>query len=204
MKSERVIEVPKIAIVYHSGYGHTAQVAAALLHTLQHLGAATDFLTAEDAIRQMDLLHETDTLVFGSPTYFGSVSAAFKKFMEATGSFWYRQLWKDKLAAGFTNSSSAGGDKLNTLQSLSLFAAQHGMIWISQGILPRFLNDQQTDGQNRLGCYLGLMTHSDNSLTSVSDIHPGDLLTTELFAKRIFDITIQFKTKSSFYDTTGN
>lgn len=56
--------------------------------------------------------------------------------MEATSKFWYTQTWKNKLAAGFTNSSSLNGDKLNTLQQLSIFSAQHSMLWISLGILP--------------------------------------------------------------------
>ncbi|MCF6132783.1 flavodoxin family protein [Flavobacterium sp. WG47] len=149
-------------------------------------------LTVDEAIKSPELLHNSDTIVFGSPTYFGNVSAEFKKFMETTGGFWFSQKWKDKLAAGFTNSSTTGGDKLATLSSLSLFAAQHSMIWISQGVMPRFLCDQQTDGQNRLGSYLGLMVQSDNNLQEVNPMQSGDLLTTELFAKRIVDITLQY------------
>jgi multimeric flavodoxin WrbA len=113
--------------------------------------------------------------------------------MEATGCFWYRQLWKDKLAAAFTISSSAGGDKLNTLSSIFLFAAQHSMHWISLGVLPRYLNDEQTDGQNRQASYIGLMAQCDNSHTTVSPLHPGDQLTAELFAHRLLAVTTQFK-----------
>lgn len=185
----------QIAIVYHSGFGHTKQVATVLAETMKVHSASVlvHLLSAEEATANPELLHSSDTIVFGTPTYFGNVSAEFKKFMETTGGFWYSQLWKDKLAAGFTNSSTTGGDKLATLNALSLFAAQHSMIWISQGVMPRFLCDQQTDGQNRLGSYLGLMVQSDNNLKEVNPMQSGDLLTTELFAKRIVDLTQQFR-----------
>lgn len=137
-----------------------------------------------------ELLHHSDTLVFGCPTYMGTVSAEFKKFMEATSKFWYTQTWKNKLAAGFTNSSSLNGDKLNTLQQLSIFSAQHSMLWISLGILPKFDNDKQLEEPNGLASYLGLMTQSDNSSKEINP--PKGLETAELFGQRIAQITKQF------------
>ena len=189
----------QISIVYHSGYGHTQQVAHLLADSMKLYSddVSVKLVNVTEAIDQPNLLMNSDTIVFGSPTYFGNVSADFKKFMESTGSFWFQQLWKDKLAAGFTNSSTSNGDKLATLNALSLFAAQHGMVWISQGILPRFICDQQTDGQNRLASYLGLMTQSDNNLQQVNTMHSGDVLTTELFAQRIVDVTLSFKKKQA-------
>jgi multimeric flavodoxin WrbA len=157
-----------------------------------------------EAANKMELLHQSDTIIFGCPTYFGNVSADFKQFMEGTGKFWYKQRWKDKLATGFTISSTTNGDKLNTLVSLSLFAAQHSMLWISQGILPRFCNDEQTDGQNRLASYLGLMVQCTNG-NDVQPLHLGDLLTIELFAQRIVDITLKYKNLKIYnYDTCRN
>jgi hypothetical protein len=55
--------------------------------------------------------------------------------MESTSKLWLQQRWKDKLAAGFTNSGSLYGDKANALGELCCFAAQHGMLWISLGML---------------------------------------------------------------------
>lgn len=181
-----------ISIVYHSGRGHTKQIAEILAKNLQSPVSQVHLVNVEEAKGLFHLLHQSDTIVFGSPTYFGNVSAGFKQFMELTGGFWYNQVWKDKLATGFTVSSTRNGDKLNTLIALSLFAAQHSMQWISQGILPRYCNNEQTDGQNRMASYLGLMIQSDNG-REVTAPHPGDILTTELFAKRILDVTLQFK-----------
>lgn len=185
----------KIVIIYHSGYGHTKIVA-------EHIqkGAARELeqvamLSTLEALDNFELLHQAETLVFGSPTYMGTISADFKKFMEETGKFWYTQKWKNKFAAGFTNSSTLNGDKLNTLQQLSLFACQHSMLWISTGILPKFENDKQLEEPNGLASYLGLMTLSDNSTNEVN--LPKGLETAELFGNRIAQITKQFK-KSKF------
>lgn len=181
-----------ISIVYHTGQGHTKQIAEILAKNLQSEFSRVHLIKVEDVKGKFDLLNQSDTIVFGSPTYFGNVSAGFKQFMELTGGFWYNQVWKDKLAAGFTVSSTRSGDKLNTLMSISLFAAQHSMLWISQGIMPRFCNNEQTEGQNRAGSYMGLMIQSENAM-EVNPPHPGDILTTELFAKRILAVTLDFK-----------
>jgi len=193
-----------ISIVYHSQQGHTKQAAGILAYSLETEFTKVNLLHVREAANNMEVLHESDTIIFGCPTYFGNVSAEFKRFMEETGKFWYKQLWKDKLAAAFTLSSTTNGDKLNTLISLSLFAAQHSMLWISQGILPRFCNNEQTDGQNRMASYLGLMVQCTNG-NDVQPLHPGDLLTIELFAQRIVDITLKYKNLKTYnYDTRRN
>jgi multimeric flavodoxin WrbA len=193
------------AIVYQSSYGHTAQAANLLQAALTTPHSEVNLINVTDAVKDWEQLHSADCIIFGCPTRFGNVSAAFKSFMEDSGKFWYQQLWKNKLAAGFTLSSSLCGDKLNTLQSLMIFAAQHSMHWVNLGVLPRFCNDVQTDGQNRLASYIGLTLQSDNSQTNVHAFHSGDLLTLELFAKRLLDVSFQFKNiKINHYDTLTN
>jgi NAD(P)H dehydrogenase (quinone) len=178
-----------ICIVYHSSAGHTKAAAELIASQITNENISVRLFNINDAIDNIQVLHKAHAIIFGCPTMFGCPSAEFKRFMEFTGAFWYRETWKNKFAAGFTVSSTMNGDKLNTLISLSLFAAQHGMCWISLGVLPRFLHDQQTDGQNRLASYLGLMMQSDNSTQHVQPFSSGDQLTAELFAKRIAHIT---------------
>ncbi len=182
----------KIAIVYHSGYGHTKVVAERILQGASHIIPDVQLLTSKSAIEQDHLLQEADTIVFGSPTYFGNVSAEFKLFMESTGRVWAQQRWKNKLAAGFTNSSSRNGDKLNTLTNLALFAAQHGMLWVPLGILPQYdASGKQLSEPNGMASYLGLMTLSNNSHDEFHE--PADLLTAELFGQHIATLTHQLK-----------
>lgn len=179
-----------IVIIYHSGYGHTKIVAEHIADGVRTITSEVRLLSTEEALANWETLHQASALVFGSPTYMGSVSSEFKKFMEATGRFWYQQKWRNKLAAGFTNSSTLNGDKLMVLQQLAVFAAQHGMLWISTGILPEFENDVQKDEPNGMGSYLGLMTLSDNATTEVHT--PKGLGTAVLFGARIAQIAQQF------------
>ena len=152
----------QIAVVYHSGYGHTAKLAAAVLEGVKESSGTKAVLVDVAQEIPWDELQRSDALIFGCPTYMGGPSAVFKKFMEDSSSRWMKQEWADTIAAGFTNSSSQSGDKLNTLVSLSVFAAQHGMIWVGLGLLPG--NNASTASPqdlNRLGSFLGAMAQSN-------------------------------------------
>jgi len=125
-----------IAVVYHSGYGHTKKQAESVIRGINGIEHATAKLyTVEKASQDPTELNEMNGIIFGSPTYMGSASAPFKAFMDASSKVWMHQNWKDKIAAGFTNSHSLSGDKLNTLIQLTVFAMQHGMIWVGQSEL---------------------------------------------------------------------
>jgi NAD(P)H dehydrogenase (quinone) len=110
--------------------------------------------------------------------------------MDASSKVWYGRGWKDKVAAGFTVSASQSGDKLNTLIQLSVFAAQHGMIWVGQHLLPG--NNSSTgsvDDLNRLGSFLGLMAQANSD--QGADVAPlaSDLKTAEIFGERVATIS---------------
>ncbi|UTW02030.1 flavodoxin family protein [Amphritea atlantica] len=153
----------KVAVAYHSGYGHTEVLAQAVAAGAENAGAVAVTVSVADADTvNWDALAEADAIIFGSPTYMGSVSGQFKTFMDASSKVWAEGGWKDKLAAGFTNSSSQSGDKLNTLQQMSIYAAQQGMIWVSLGIMPGNNSSQgSTEDLNRLGSFLGAMAQSN-------------------------------------------
>src|ERR1700743_384358 len=111
----------KIAIVYHSGYGHTAEQAKAVMRGAQSVdGAEVKLIALGDGETPWADLDSANAIIFGSPTYMGTISARFKKFMEESSKLWMERKWKDKIAAGFTNSGSQNGDKLNSLQTLSV------------------------------------------------------------------------------------
>lgn len=108
----------KVVVVYHSGYGHTRKQAEAVA---EGAGAALVAIDAEGNLAESDwaALEAADAIVMGSPTYMGSVSWQFKKFADASSKMWFTQKWKNKIAAGFTNSATMNGDKLSTLFYLS-------------------------------------------------------------------------------------
>jgi len=184
----------KVVIVYHSGYGHTKVLAESVLAGAQSVaGTETALIAAEDADQHWDTLNAADAIVFGAPTYMGSLSAPFKTFMDASSKVWFEQKWKDKLAAGFTNSGSQSGDKFNSLVQLATFAAQHGMIWVSLGLLPGNNSSQGgLDDLNRLGSFLGAMGQSN--IDQGPDMAPlsSDRRTAEHLGRRVAELSNRF------------
>lgn len=186
-----------ISIVYHSGYGHTAKVAEAVVEGAKQAAGVTVNLIKADGITDADwaTLDGSDAIIFGAPTYMGGVSAQFKTFIDATSKRWFTDAWKDKLAAGFTNSGSYSGDKLASLQQLMHLAMQHGMIWVGQAETAPSLSGTeipQLDAINRLSSSTGLMTQSNHK--APADIAPpsGDLETARRFGKRVAEVTGRF------------
>jgi multimeric flavodoxin WrbA len=184
----------QVSIVYHSGYGHTAEQAKAVARGVEKVaGVELHIFTAEEAQQQWDALKASDAIIFGSPTYMGSASAAFKAFMEASSEKWYVREWKDKIAAGFTTSASQSGDKLNTLIQLAVFAAQHGMIWVGQDLLPGNNNSKgSVNDLNRLGGFLGALAQANADQGPEFGPIQSDLLTAEHLGERVATIAKRF------------
>jgi NAD(P)H dehydrogenase (quinone) len=183
--------MPNIAIVFHSGYGHTQRMAQAVAE------GAGGQLVAIDADGNLpaggwEALKAADAIIFGSPTYMGSVSWQFKKFADASSKPWFAQEWKDKLAAGFTNSAGMNGDKQGVLTSLFTLAMQHGMIWVSQGLMPSNTKGAKRDDVNYLVSYSGAIAQSPSD-AGADAMSAGDLETARIFGKRVADVAARFK-----------
>ncbi len=169
------VAAPALAIAYHSGFGHTATLAQAVAAGASEAGADVS-MVAVDLLRDADwdTLDAADGIIFGSATYMGNVSAAFQSFTEKTGRRCINGTWRDKVAAGFTNSGAKSGDKLNTLVSLSVFAAQHHMHWVNLGLGPGWNSSAGSEHDlNRLGFFLGaaiLGVGGDEVIHSILDI----------------------------------
>jgi NAD(P)H dehydrogenase (quinone) len=73
----------KVCVVYHSGYGHTQKQAEAVAEGIASESGAecrllpVAELESEEAPAWAEL-DACDAMIFGSPTYMGSASAAFK------------------------------------------------------------------------------------------------------------------------------
>jgi len=183
--------VADVVIVYHSGYGHTQRMAQAVAE------GAGGRLLAIDADGNLpaggwEQLAAADAIIFGSPTYMGSVSWQFKKFADASSKPWYAQAWKDKVAAGFTNSAGMSGDKQGTLMTLFTLAMQHSMVWVSQGLMPSNTKAARRDDPNYLVSYSGAMAQSPAD-SGAQDMAPGDLDTARLFGQRVAAFAARLK-----------
>jgi NAD(P)H dehydrogenase (quinone) len=190
-----------VAVVYHSGFGHTKLQAEAV-----HRGAASvkgteaKLYTTDEATNKLDELDQADAIIFGSPTYMGNMSAEMKKFIEVAAKKWFTQSWKDKVAGAFTNSSSFSGDKLNTLIGLVINAMQHGMIYVGTGMLPaashpESMTSVQGPGpevQNWVGSFVGPMSASFQAQPPDAP-PPGGIATAESYGARVAQITLRLK-----------
>jgi NAD(P)H dehydrogenase (quinone) len=174
----------KVAVVYHSGYGHTKRVAEFVAK-----GANAELITVDAngdiTEAQWASLDEADAIIMGSPTYMGMASWQFKKFADASSKRWFTGAWKDKIAGGFTCSASMSGDKLSTLQYFVTLSMQLGMVWVGQTVA--------NDGtNNRIGSYTGVMAQCGPT-DPADKIPQGDLDTAEAYGKRIAEVAAKLK-----------
>jgi multimeric flavodoxin WrbA len=184
----------KVAVVYHSGYGHTAEQAKAIVRGASSVaGTEVKLISVAEEV-SWDELASADAIIFGSPTYMGSVSAPFKKFMDESAKVWFAGGWANKLAAGFTNSASQNGDKQNTLITLAVFAAQHQMLWVSLGLPPGNNSSKGSlDDLNRLGGSLGALAQSNSDQGPEHGPIASDLKTAEHLGKRVATMVARLK-----------
>lgn len=177
----------KLAVAFHGGGGHTARFAGAV-----HAGAASvsgceSTLVSVDTIDEdgWAVLDGAHAIVFGAPTYMGSASTAFHQFAESTSKRFLRQVWLDKLAAGFTNSADKHGDKSSTLRYFQTLAAQHGMTWVNLGLKSGWNSLRGSEHDiNRLGFHDGAAAQSLLG-TRPDEAHAADLATAEHLGRRV-------------------
>jgi len=180
-----------IVIPYYTGKGHTKKIAEFISK-----GALEVPNISCELIEIIDLnyfpwerLHSVDAIIFGSPTYMGSVAGLFKVFMDETANFWIEQKWSNKIAAGFTVGTSDSGDKLNSLVQMAVFAAQHGMIWVGQNHVGS-MHTKDGLSINEAGSWLGMMAKSDKDKTKL--ISESDERTSIIFGKRVAEATVKW------------
>ncbi|SIO40544.1 Multimeric flavodoxin WrbA [Singulisphaera sp. GP187] len=185
----------RVAIVFHSGYGHTAKQAQAVAAGAAAVaGVESQLIPVEGGDTTWEDLEGADAIIFGAPTYMGGPSAQFKAFQDATSNKVMAAgfKWKDKIAAGFSNSGSRSGDKLATLIQIALFAAQHGMHWVNLGLPPANNSSMGSETDlNRLGFFLGAGAQSN--IDQGPDVAPpeADLATARHLGERVAQVTRQ-------------
>ena len=182
-----------IAVLFHSGFGHTTKVAEAVFAGIDAIDNVTATLVeinqdGELTDEQWEQLDSADAIIFGSPTYMGMASWQFKKFADASSKRWFTQDWKNKLAAGFTNSATMNGDKHSTLHYFITLAMQHSMIWVGSGMMPSNSKSATRDDINYVGSFGGLMTTSPSDASTEEAPTKGDIETARLFGQRVAEV----------------
>jgi NAD(P)H dehydrogenase (quinone) len=188
-----------VVIVFHSGYGHTRKLAEAVHEGAASAAGAQVTTLAIDAEGNLpdggwEKLAAADAIIFGSPTYMGTVSWQFKKFADASSKPWFTQAWKDKIAAGFTNSASTNGDKYNTINYMFTLSMQHAMIWVGTGMMPaNHAAAKREDDLNWIGAFTGAMSISPSDVGPDQAPRAGDLKTGRAFGKRVAEVAARWK-----------
>ena len=184
----------KILVVYHSDNGSTRLVAENVAKGVSNVeGVQVDLLDTEQATARFDEIEQYDGYLWGSPSYFGGISANLKAYLEKTTVLFFRRNLQDKIAGGFTNSASASGDKQSALLQLTVFAAQQGMIWVPLGISPtnnKVVRNEES--YNRAGFFNGLATQSYIDGEKGSNPPQADLRTALHFGERFAKVALQY------------
>jgi multimeric flavodoxin WrbA len=175
-----------VGVAYHSRSGPT-QVPAEAVARAVVLEGATERLIAVERITDRDwaFLDDATAVIFGSPTFMGTASAAFHTFAQCTSGRWVERRWQDKIAAGFTNSACKAGDKSSTLDYFAVLAAQHGMTWVNLGVLPGWHTVGSSENElNRLGYSNGAAAATDPG-GGIDAVHPADVATAAELGRRV-------------------
>lgn len=180
----------KIAIVYFSGYGHTAKQAEAVEKGAAGVHGAEVTVLRIDEHGELphngwDVLVAQDAIIYGSPTYMGGAAWQFKKFADASSKPWFSSAWKDKVAAGFTNSASVNGDKFSTINYFFTLSQQHGQIWIGTGLLPANKKENGPSDVNWTAGSAGALAISPSDASPDEAPRHGDLETARLLGERV-------------------
>jgi NAD(P)H dehydrogenase (quinone) len=184
----------QIAVIYHSVTGTTRGLGEAIAEGARSVPGTSAIILAVkggDILEGrysnnhvLSQLEQTDAIVFGSPTFMGTVSAQFKAFADATSEYWEKQSWANKIAAGFTIGSNFSGDQLHAVQYLQIFANQHGMLWVGLDIPGNSAGERR----NRLGAQSGLIAHSPDGT-----LNAADCVTAHYLGQRVAQTAHTFK-----------
>ncbi|MBI5337397.1 MAG: flavodoxin family protein [Mycolicibacterium rufum] len=187
-----MMRAPLVAVAYQSGFGHTATLADSVVAGAVSAGATvTPVVVTDMTDADWHTLDTADAIVFGSATYMGNVSSGFQAFAEKTGRRCITGAWRDKVGAGFTNSGAKSGDKMHTLISLAVFAAQHHMHWVNLGLGPGWNSSAGSEHDaNRLGFWLGAGAATDVD-ADAGAVHPADVATCRHLGARVAEVTAQ-------------
>lgn len=177
----------KIVIPYTTRCQHTLEFAESVAAGINAVQSVPLLINVQKLdILDWKIFHKSHGIIFASPTYMGGISGEMKLFFDKTEDFWLQQPWANKIAAGITIGTSPSGDKLNALIQMSIFAAQHGMIWVGQHHTgSRHTHDDL--GINEAGSWLGLMatSASRHGAQTAGLISPQDQITARLFGQRV-------------------
>ncbi|MFA5515423.1 MAG: NAD(P)H:quinone oxidoreductase [Desulfuromonadales bacterium] len=148
-------ESTRILVVFYSSYGHTFQMAQAVvegarsvegtevrLRRIPELTEAKQALSGQDAYRRAqeqqaeipevthDDLRWAHGILWGTPTRYGNMTAQMKQFIDTTGGLWVKGELEDKVTGVFTSTATIHGGQESTILTSMVPLLHLGMIFI--------------------------------------------------------------------------
>jgi NAD(P)H dehydrogenase (quinone) len=114
----------KVLVCYYSRTGNTEEMAEKIAEVMKGEGLDVDLAKVENT--KVDELLDYDCLIFGSPTYYGSMAWPMKKLLDESVKFHGRL--KGKIGGAFSSSANIGGGNETTILSILKALIIHGMI----------------------------------------------------------------------------
>jgi len=114
----------KILIIYFSETGNTEKMAHSVAEGLREEGVEPQVKKVQEA--SVDDLLAVDGIIIGSPTYFGTMAAEMKLFLDKSVVH-YKRL-AGKVGGAFASSALLGGGNETTVLALLQALLIHGMI----------------------------------------------------------------------------
>ena len=118
----------KALVIYDSVTGNTEKMAEAIGEGLRESGLDVGVKKVGDT--NLNDLVDADAIVMGSPTYFSTMTAKMKAFVDKSIDLWPDEpgKLKNKIGAAFTSCAAADGGSETTLLALIRAMVWHGMV----------------------------------------------------------------------------
>jgi NAD(P)H dehydrogenase (quinone) len=116
--------MPRVLIIYVSKTGNTEQMARMVAVGVREEGVEP-VLKKVDAVSVDDLL-SVDGVILGSPTYFGTMAAEIKSFLDESVKHFGKL--NGKIGGAFSSSALLGGGNETTVLDIIRALLIHGMI----------------------------------------------------------------------------
>lgn len=114
----------QVLIIYYSRSGNTAKMADIVAEGVRGSGAKAIVKDVQKAT--VDELLEMDGVIIGSPTYYGTMAAEIKKFID--DSVKHHGKLVGKVGGAFTSSGGLAGGNETTVLDIAKALLIHGMI----------------------------------------------------------------------------
>ena len=117
--------MPKVLIVYYSRTGNTKEMAELIAEGVRgEKDVDVEVKAVQDT--KIEELLDFDGIVIGSPTYFGSMAAEVKKFIDDSVKF-HGEL-EGKVGGAFSSSGGIAGGNETTVMNILQALLIHGMV----------------------------------------------------------------------------